>query len=260
MVPFNPTFLRGEVIADPNALGQVIKQITTRMGVKQNKVVASFPGSRAIPRIIPVPVAKDVFPPEYIPQQAKRIFGAVADNSYFYWSLIRKEQTNQFFYVLAVPKDIVESFTESLRVAGFKTFVIEVSGLAIARATQIGTGVLINVDTSIVETSIVANNIPMIMHTEALPEPTNEAVIATITDQMERLISSYNERNAVTPILPDSPVFISGSLPLDEETLKAIGEAIVRPVMHANSSRFKYPVDFQPSSYMINLGLAMKAV
>ncbi len=261
MVPFNPAFLRGEVIADPNGLGQVIKQITTRMGVKQAKVVAAFPGTRAIPRIVPVPNGKDVYPPDYIPQQSRRIFGAVADNSYLYWNLLRKEQANQFFYVMAVPKDIVDSFSETLKVAGFKTFAVEVSGLAMARASQVGTGIVVNVDTSIIETVIVVNNIPMTMYTEALAEPTNEGVISAITGQMERQIPSYNERNADRPLLPDSPVLISGALPLDDETVKALGDSLARPVITTTSpSKFKYPDDFQPLTYHINLGLAMKAV
>lgn len=112
------------------------------------------------------------------------------------------------------------------------------------------------VDTVSPKQPIVVNNRPP----EALTEHPNEDVTSTITEQMEMLSPSYNERNAERPLLLDSPVFVSGSLPLEDETVKALGDAIGRPVIPSNPTKFKYPEGFQPLTYLINLGLAMKAV
>ena len=258
LTPFNPNLVRGDVVVEAAGLGQIIRAATTRMGAQNRKAVAAFPGSRAIPRIMALPVGRDIYPGDFIPRQARRTFGAVADNSYLYWHFLRKDRTQQLFYVLAVPRDAVDSFAEALRFGGFRPYKIELTSMALARAVQTPTAVLVNLDTTAVEIVVVVDHAPMLMYSEALTEMAGAGLATALTEQLQRVIPFHNERNRDRPLPANAPIYISGFLPVDQETTKAVEASMGNPVSIPTPPPFSYPADFQSGTFMVNLGLALK--
>ncbi|MBI2867929.1 MAG: hypothetical protein HYX97_06315 [Chloroflexi bacterium] len=260
VAPFNPTFLRGDVVSDPNGLGQVIKAVTARLGLRNRKLVAAFPGARSLPRIIDIPIAGDVVPSEIIPQQARRVLGAAIENSYLYWQpLYRKGPKLQAYYVLAVPKDAVEGFTQAIQGGGFKPYKTELSGFALARAMGVRTGILVNVQSGTVEMVVVVNAQPMLLYADTLPNGAANDLVAGLSDRLQQLISYHNERSRDGALAADAPIYVSGDAPLEEAAVQELASAAAHPVAVAPPPPgFRYPQGFDPSAFMINLGLALK--
>jgi hypothetical protein len=258
LTPFNPSLIRGDTVVDPTGLGRIIRAALDKLKVHQSKAVAAFPGFRALARIMTLPNAADMAPSEVIPQQARRAYGAVAENSYFYWQLLRKDKSTQQFYVLAVPRDAVDGFTETLERARLKPYKVELTSLALARAVHVPTAAIVNLDPPTLEILIVVDSTPMLSFSDTLTELSGPGLANLVVEQLQRIVPFHNERYRDRPLPPNAPVYITGSVAVDQELISTVQANLGNPVQAPNPPPFSYPKEFQPSAYMVNLGLAMK--
>ncbi|MBI4299100.1 MAG: hypothetical protein HY666_04990, partial [Chloroflexi bacterium] len=115
VIPFNPRFVRDGVITDPKAFSQVILNAIDRPGLRLFRALGALSGQRSIVSTLTLPKVGDISLNELIPREARRSLGVAIDSYYLHWRLLRKEASRQVFYLVAVPRDSVDRFAESMR-------------------------------------------------------------------------------------------------------------------------------------------------
>lgn len=261
-VPFNPNLMRGDSVADPAGMGQVIHNAVSRSGFQAGKVIAAIPGTRSLSRLVPLPKAKDINPEEVIPRQARRLMGAaVVDNSHLYWKLLRQEQTQDIYYVLAAPKDASESFAEAMRFAQLKPELLELTGFALARVVNEQNAVIAGADTRAIDLVIVTDYIPVFMMHAVSESPifSGEDAAPVLESELARVIGYYNDRNPDKQLAESVPIYVLGPYAGDEHVTTVIKGSTGHPVVAMKPpSWISYPQDFPYSSFAANLGLILK--
>ena len=134
--------------------------------------------------------------------------GLLLMTTIFNWRLLRKEDSQQVYYLVAVPKDAVDRFIESLRLAGLKPFRLELSGFALARAVEVETAVAMNVESDTIELIIMVEKVPLVMFTKSLEEivPMGQEVSPFIVEELRRVIDYHNDRNPGAPLGSHIPI------------------------------------------------------
>lgn len=258
-LPFNPTLLRNGFIANPKDMSQVIKNALNGKDLKQKKVIVALPGFQSLSRIITLPRARDVNPKVVIPREAIRLMPVSMENSSIFWQALKKEKTQQSFFVLAVPKQPLLRLVETIRLAGLKPSKVDIAPLALARAVNQSDAIIANAENNGIDIVIVRDHIPYVMRSVFSGEETIplESLAPRVVEELGINIGYYNDNNRDNPLPSNLPVYLCGACAIDPDLPSMVQREIGYPVGELKST-LRTPRDFPTAQMMVNIGLILK--
>jgi len=259
--PLAPGLVRDGLILQPKAVGEVINALFKSTKVRRKQVITSLSGLSFTFRMITLPQMKPDLLEEALHRAARKEMPLPLEELYLSWQAIGGKDDELAFFVLGVPRNLIDAVVQTLAEAGIKPYLMELKPLALARAANRGDALIVSLEPDYFDIILVANGIPTIMHTMT-PRgggATLEDNIQRLTDELSRTVKFYNNSHPENPLSPTTPLLLSGELSSDATASQLIQAEMGYPV-EPLIPPLKFPPDFPANAYATNMGLALKKI
>ncbi len=257
-LPLEPGLVDGAVITNKAEVAARIKQLIRDQKIMSKKVVVGLSGLLCLTRPISLPPLPKAMVAEAVIREAKRALPIPLEELYVSWQTLPSSGGKMRFFLTAVRRNSVDILLQTLQEAGLDPYLMDLKPLALARTVKEATTAVVDVQPTEFDIVIMANGVPHPIRTVPFPIetlPLSER-LAIVTEELERTIKFYNSNNPEAALEADMPVYISGEA-LKPELGQTLSEILKRPVLLL-SSPLPGPKEFEPSHYMVNIGLALK--
>jgi type IV pilus assembly protein PilM len=256
---FSPDLMDQGLINDPQSVGDGITRFLSERNVPKRRVVTSISGYRSVSRVLSLPKVKPKNLEETVRRKAKQEMPLPYDETYLSWQQVKSDNEHIVVYALAVPRSIIDRQVETLRIARIKPRVMDYKPLALVRLVNQTNAIIVNLEQHSLVVIVVVNGIPQI--SRSVPLTSEDADPATkverLSMELSRTTQFYNDGHRETPLNPELPLFVTGSLfenpDLQDELSEATSFTVERPTLPIS-----LPQDFPMLRYSGNLGLALK--
>jgi type IV pilus assembly protein PilM len=257
--PLASGLVRDGLILQPKAAGKVIDALFKSTKVARKQVITSLSGLSFTFRIITLPQMKPDLLEEALHRAARKEMPLPLEELYLSWQAIGGKDDELDFFVLGVPRNLIDAVVQTLAEAGIKPYLMELTPLALARAANRGDALIVSLEPDYFDIVLVANGIPTIMHTMT-PRGGGASLednIRRLTDELLRTVKFYNNSHPENPLSPTTPLLLSGELSSDATASQLIQAEMGYPV-EPLTPPLKFPPDFPTNAYATNMGLALK--
>ena len=130
--PLEPGLLSDGIVRNPEALAAQVQQLMTSSGMKKGIVISSLSGLYSVSRLLNVPDPRGAVGSQRLAQIAQE---AVPGNEMrLQYQLVPRNAAGDRAFVQGCPSELVEPYVSMLRTAGLAPTVLEMKGVALARA------------------------------------------------------------------------------------------------------------------------------
>jgi Tfp pilus assembly PilM family ATPase/Tfp pilus assembly protein PilN len=251
--------VRDGLILQPPAVGEAIASLFKSTKTPKEKVITSLSGLAFTYRFINLPRMKPALLDEAIRRTAKKEISLPLDELYLSWQLLPGQGEERTYFILGVPRHFVDALAATLKIAGIEPYLMDLSSLALARTAGCSDAIVVNMEPDCYDIVFIAQGIPAVIHSISprSEEATLEDNIKRLTDELNKTAAFYQSRHPETTINTDRPLLLSGDL-----TLVTPAHRLLQTETNYPIKPLAPPVDCPPSlpasSYMINIGLALK--
>ena len=258
-MPLAPGLVKDGLILQPKAVGEAIDALFKSVKVAKGQVITSLTGLSFTYCILNLPRMKPALLEEAILRGARKEIPLPLEELYLSWQAIggRHEELN--FFVLGVPRNLIDAVVQTLTDIGVKPYLIDLKPLALARAANRGDAILVDLEPDCFDIVLVANGIPTIVHT-VTPRgegATLEDNILRLTDGISKTVNFYNNSHPEAPLSLTTPLLLAGELSAGataSQLIQAQMEYPVEPLVPP----LEFPPDLPVALYTSNMGLALK--
>jgi len=257
--PLAPGLVRDGLILEPKAVGAAIGTLFKSMKVPKQRVIVTLTGLSSTYRILSLPRMKPDLLREAIQRGARMEIPLPLEELYLSWQAIGGEHDELDFFVLGVPRSVIDAAVQTLAEVGIKPYLMDLKPLALARAANRGDALIVDLEPDCFDIVLVANGIPTIMHT-ITPRGAGASIednIQRLTDELSKTVKFYNSSHPENPLSPTTPLLLTGELSSDATTSKLIQAEIEYPV-EPLVPPLKFPPDLPAALFAANMGLALK--
>lgn len=260
-VPFNPRFIRSGYVADPEGLGEVIKNALANMKLPRGVVMCALSAVGTTSRILELPKVEKGQLDSIVQREARRIVAGSLDDCYLHWRALPIRTARQQVYVLAVPKESLHALIRAVEAAGLKAGHIELKPLALVRAVNRRDGIIANGESNSVEVVIVVDDVPALIRSSFLGEEavSSDYAVGRISDELVRTIAYYNDSHKDEPLGPDLPIYLTGAVAGSVPFAINVATLTGRPIQPLEPP-LRYPAELPVAHYMVNIGLVLRAL
>lgn len=259
-VPLAKGLIRHGIIANQSKLSATLDAFFTDASLPRDNVVVSLTATRSISRIISLPKLKSKLLEEAIRYEAEREMPVPLDELYLSWESIRSNSSQNFYYVLGVPRDLIDMQVGVLRMANIEHSVFNLKPLALARAPRSSEALIIDMEPESFDIVVIVAGFPAVMRTivNRSDAMTIQDRIQQLSEELNRTVQFHNSSNPQSALPSNAPAFLTGSLANDPEICRLTSEVVSNPIEQLTSP-FDYPADlpFPVAQYAVNLGLAI---
>jgi hypothetical protein len=258
-IPFDPRLVNGNLVAEPYNLGRLIRDAFAMRSLPKFRVHCALPATGTLSRVIEVPRANERERRRVIISEAMRALGVSPGRHYVYWQTVDDQADSQLVFVLAVPRDAMRSLIETMRTAGIRPRTVDVTTLALARATGQPDAIVLELDPSGIDLAIVLDEVPLVLRSVVFDEraltleEAQESAITLLSGELRR----YEDIYPGTRVERTVPVYLAGDfgsgLRLADRIRTATGHPIGRLAPFID-----HPADFPVGEYLANIGLILK--
>ncbi|MFC1870030.1 pilus assembly protein PilM [Chloroflexota bacterium] len=255
-----PGLVKDGLITKPKVVGTVIGSLLKAAKVTNEQVIISLAGLPFTYRFINLPRMNHDSQREAIERAARKEMQLPLEELYLSWDAVASSRDQQDFFILGIPRNIVDAAVETLEEAGIKAYIMDIKPLALARAANQGDAIIVDLEPDCFDITIVANGRVSTMHT-AVPRGEGSIVeynIQRLSDELSKTVQFYNDNHPQSPLDLTTPLLLTGGLATEAGTTELIENATgykVEPL----TPPFKLPHDLPLAEYATNIGLAMKA-
>jgi hypothetical protein len=260
-VTFDARLLKMGQVADPEGLGESIKNAIAGIETNKSYVVCALPGLRSVSRIITIPNVNKKEMDSIIPREVRRTMTVSEEDNYFHWQVLPTEGAQTRVFVLAVPKEPLSLLLRAFSHAGLNPSQVDLKPLALMRAINQKDAVIANCEGNSMELVIVSDDIPVLIRSVFLGEgvANQDYAVGRISDELGRTIVTYNEINKEHPLDQNTPVYLTGAAAAGVPFALNVAALTGRTVQPLESP-IAVPADFPIADYMVNIGLILKVV
>jgi type IV pilus assembly protein PilM len=257
-VPLEPGMVKHGQIQDKVRIVDKLKE-TFRWAKVSNRVVLGLSEPGSLYRIITLPKLPDSILPEAVKREAERVIPLPQDEIYLAYQVISVHQDDMQLFLAAFSRNAVDTLIGAIQAAGIKAVSLDLVPLALCRAIDKSTAIVVSLRSSNFEIAIMSDNIPQVIRSLSLPGEEESLVdkLPTIAEELERTVTFYNSSHAEKPLDNTIPLFVDGELVHAPETWQSlVGNLgfIVTPL----PSALQTERDFDVSQFTVNVGLALK--
>ncbi len=261
-VPFNPRFVRNGHVADPEGLGEVIRNALANMKLTKGMCVCALSAVGSTSRIIDLPPQLDVAALDGIVQrEARRLIGDSLEEGYLHWRVLPIRTRHREVFVLVVPKEPLHALMAAVQRAGLKPRIVDLTPLALLRAVNRRDAIIANGESNSLEMAIVVGDVPALIRSTVLGESTlaPDYAVGRISDELVRTISFYNDNHKDDPLDPELPIYLTGALGSNVPFSINVATLTGRPIEPLDPP-LRYPIELPVAEYMVNMGLVIRAL
>ena len=257
--PLEVGLVENAVVVKGAEVAAQIKQLFKAQNVKTTKIVIGMSGFHCLTRPITFPQLPREMLDEAVKREAKRVLPIPPEQLYISWQTIPAPEGKTQVFLVAIPRNMADSLLKVLQQVGLKPNFMAIKPLLLARVVEEATSVIVDVQTTEFDIVIMADGVPQPVRTipfanEAL---SGQEKLTTIRSELDRTIAFYNSNNPEKPLASSVPILVSGEIANDSELCQVLSEEVGHPVLPI-SSPLPCPEGFDPSRYMVNIGLALQ--
>jgi len=259
-LPLEAGLVSQGLIVEEEQVADKFKQIFKETGAKTSKVITALSGHDSLYRIITLPELPEAVLPEAIRREVKRTIPTPLEDVYYSYqrlpSLTRGESR---IFLVTFPRNLVDALVRTLRQAGVKPYIMDLAPLALSRIPNEPRAIIINARLDHLDVAVIADRLPQVIRRLSLPGETEslEERLPLIAEEFNRTVTFYNSTHMENPIDTTVPVFVCGDMAEAPETWQSVVGGAGYQVS-ALSSPVEPPEGFNPSEFMVNIGLAFK--
>lgn len=254
---FNPALVRRGSVTDPSGLAQVIRKALDSAGIRAPEVLAAMDGVGSLSRVISVPRSSSIKVADFIRAEARRLWSLAPEDTLLSWD--RVPGGGRDFFVLSMPREPLAAFADTMRAAGMKPRRLDIRPLALARAANRDSAIVVSVESSNVVIVVLSQGVPTLIQTHWLGEgPALQQLLSPqqVSNFVAQAISYYADTHAGAPLSSTTPLLLSGAAP--DATLEQRLSSDTGHPIESFVPIFSVPPDFPVSQFAVNLGLLMK--
>jgi hypothetical protein len=258
-MPVAAGFVKDGLILEPQALGTAIDDFLKSLQIPKSPTMVTVTGIPFTYRVLVLPRLKAPLMDEAILRTAKKELSLSLEDVYITWQVIGGNKEDVEIFVVGVRRDFVDAIVQTMEFAGTRPITIDLKVLSIARAVGLSNALVANLDADSFDIVVVTDGMPTVLHTAITRGETAiiEDNLKRFGDELSRTVDFNNIIHADHPILPATPLFISGQFASDPDIVKAIQGIVEFPVRVLTTS-MKQPSDFPFVLYAGNIGLMKK--
>ncbi|MFC2034381.1 pilus assembly protein PilM [Chloroflexota bacterium] len=257
-----PGIFDDEAIAEPQALGDAVKQLMESSGIRGNNIAISVSGLYSLSRVLLVrnPTASAVTR-QAVMDAAAGVIPIAEDDFYVSWQTIAVVEGGHQVLVTSVPRDMIDGELQALKMGGIKPRLLDLKTMALARAVNRENALILNIEPTTFDIVIIVDGRVEGMHTTAWEQygVTPEEMIDTLIIALESTIGFYNSHHVNFTLDLATPMFITGQMSGDLALVEGLQSKVEHPV-EPFTPPLEYPAHMLVSQYAVNIGLAMKKV
>ena len=253
--------VRDGLILQPEAVGKAIDALFKSTQLPRKRVIVSLTGLSFTYRILSLPRMKPTLLEEAIRRGAKKEIPLPSEDLYLSWQDIGGQRDERDFFVLGVPRKLIDALIQTLAMAGIEPYLMDLKPLALARAADRIDALVVALEPDSFDIVLIVNGTPTIMHTlnPRGEGATLEDNIQRLADELSRTTDFYNNSHPENPTGPSIPLLLTGALSSDAATSKLIQAETgysVQPLIPS----LKFPPELPIALYASSMGLALKKI
>jgi len=258
-LPLEPGLVKSNVVIEQAEVAAKIKQLFKAKKLKTKKVSVGVSGLHCLTRPITLPQLPRVMLDEAVRREAERVLPVPPEQLYISWESIPAPEGKTQVFLAAIPCEAADALFKALRQAGLEPSFMDIKPLLLARAVGETTAVIVDVQTTEFDIVIMADGVPQpIRSIPFLDEALSwQEKLTMIRNELDRTITFYDSNNPENPLASSIPIFASGELANESELCQTLSDQLGHPVLSLPSP-LECPGGFDPSRYMVNIGLALQ--
>lgn len=245
--------LVGGKVSNPEAVGQVLRQLLARTEVQETRALVALNDSIASFRVLDMAASASE---SEIEAAVGRDLPADPGRLQTRWAEVRNGSTRMAVYAVAYDRAQLKSGVEAVRMAGISAGVVELRSAALARTVKDESCVVLDLTSNPVEVVLIDRSLPRLWHSFELKGPYTEDVVAAMASPLISVLRYYR-RNGAAQFGQDAPVLISGEQLLPQHLLGALSGLVGQPV-EIMPAPARVPLDLRYTTYLGCLGLLMR--
>ena len=236
-----------------------IKNFLDSNKVHSRKIILGLSGLHCLTRPLELPILPQAMLKEAITRESQRVLPVPLEQLYISWQIVAEVQDKIHAYVVALPREMADMLVRVVNKAGYKPYLMDIKPLSLARLSRESNAILIDVQAKEFDIVFLIDKIPQPVRTVSFPseELSLPEKFEKVKDELKRTIQYFEKNDAENPIKPDTTILVSGELAgapeLYEDLEKELGFKTT-----LLESPLKTVKELDASSYMVNIGLALK--
>jgi type IV pilus assembly protein PilM len=258
-LPVADGLIKDGLILEPETIGRQVKEYFEKELLQRKNITVSLSGASYVFRRIKLPHLPANRLREAVERATQKEVHLDLADIYIDWDILKDNGSETEVFVIGIHRRTVESVIQALHIAGIKPQRIEMASLSLARAAGCHDCLLVNFEPDCFDIVVVSGGIPVTLHSVlAKTQQTDlQDRITQLSDELTRTIDYYNLSHKEQPILPGSPLILTGSLSVDMTTAESLQKILGMSVSPIKPS-IACPDDLPLATYSVNLGLALK--
>ncbi len=260
--PLPSGLIRDGLIPDPDVVGQAIDSLFRSAKLPRKRVITCLTGLSFTYRIITLPRMEIRLIDEAIQRTARREMSLPLEDISLFWQIVARRRDELDFFVVAVPRNLVDAMVQSLTKARVRPHIMELKLLALARLANRARALIVDVEPDYYGVVLVANGIADVM-TTVIPRggrSTLEDNIRRLALEVTKTVKFYNTSHPENPLAPTTPLLLTGELAADATISQLLQGESGYSVAPLEPSPLKSPPDVPVGLYAAAIGLALKKV
>ena len=261
-MPLESDLVQYGVILNEDAVASKVRELWQNQDIGARRVIAGISGINCLYRLLTLPeLSKDLLP-EAVRREAGRVLGVPLEQLHLSWQAIPSMRGEILVYVVASPRNSVDTQISTLRKAGLNPYLMDLKPLALARTITEPKAIIIDLQPTSFDIVVMAEGVPQVVRSLALSltrQALMEEKVPIIREELGRTITFYNSSHMDKPIDAAVPLLVCGELADRPDIGKLLLGRQERPVQMLPLP-METPEGFPSGQYVTNIGLALKEV
>jgi len=247
------------LILQPQAVAEAIDSLFKSTKIPRENVIVSLAGLSFTYRFLSLPRMKPALLEEAILRAARKEISLPLDELYLSWHPLPDKGEEQEFFVLGVPRNLVDTVLQTLSSAGAEPYLMDLRPLALARVANRGDAIVVNLEPDCFDIVFIANGIPRVIHTISprSERATLEDNIRRLADELSKTAAFYQSSQPESQLGPATPLLLTGELSA-EAPASGLLQAEVEYSVESLAPPLEFPPELPVEAYTASIGLALK--
>jgi len=251
--------VRDGLILQPQAVGEAVNSLFKSTGMPRDRVIASISGLTFTYRFISLPRMKAALVEESILRAAKKEISLPLDELYLSWQAIPGQAEEQSYFLLGVPRSLIDTAVQTLKIAGVPPYLMDLRPLALARTAQQSDAIIVNLDADCFDMVFITSGLPTVIHTIS-PRgegATLEENIRRLADELTKTAAFYQSNHPNVHLSPTTPLLLTGDLATDTPASGLLQAEVEYPIEPLYPPVL-FPDSLPLAAYTATIGLGLK--
>jgi len=258
-LPLEPGLVRDGVIIDEDQVIDRLRELFKLQKVSTRKVIAGLSGLNSLYRLITLPELPEAVRAEAVRHEARRVIPVSLDQMHLAYQGLPSPPGETRLFLAAFPRNTTDALIRTLRQAGVEPYLMDLAPLALCRTANEPRAIIVNVWSTNLDIVVMADRVPQVLRSLSLPSEATSLseMLPVISEELERTIIFYNSSHMESPLDSAVPILVSGDLAEAPDTWQVLAGKASYSVSILPSP-IEFPEGFDPSQFMVNIGLALK--